>query len=201
MRRTFRLAARSTARVGALLALAAVAGCASRQPAEWQEPIAAAPYGEDRVLAEAQEFFGRGAQGLADVLNRVFREKGPPTAYIKGEEGGGAVGVGVRYGRGTLYLQDGTATQVYWRGPSIGFDYGGSAAKTFILVYDLPSLDALFSRFGGVEGSLYFVGGVGVTYNRSEATVLAPVRFGVGWRQGVSVGYLHLSPERSWVPF
>ena len=31
--------------------------------------------------------------------------------------------------------------------------------------------------------------------------VLAPVRFGVGWRQGVSIGYLHLSPERSWVPF
>lgn len=184
-----------------LLVWAVIAGCASQRRPEWSEPIASEPYSEDRVLAEAQDFFGRGAQGLADVLNRVFRDRGPPAGYIKGDEGGGAVGVGLRYGQGTLYMQDGTATQVYWRGPSIGLDYGGSAAKTFILVYGLPNMNALFSRFGGVEGSLYFVGGVGVTYNRSDDTVLAPVRFGVGWRQGVSVGYLRLSPERAWNPF
>lgn len=190
------------ARAALALALAALAACAGqRRPPEWNEPIAADPYSEQRVLTEAQAFFGRGAQGLADVLNRVFRDKGPPTGYIKGDEGGGAVGVGLRYGQGTLYLADGTVTQVYWRGPSIGFDYGGSAAKTFILVYELPNLNALYARYGGVEGSLYFVGGVGVNYNRSDETVLAPVRFGVGWRQGVSIGYLHLSPERSWNPF
>lgn len=156
---------------------------------------------ETEVVAEAQGFFGRGAEGLADVLNRVFRDKGPPSGYIKGEEGGGAVGLGFRYGNGTLYLSDGTSTDVYWRGPSIGFDVGGSAAKTFILVYDLPDLDSIYSRFAGVEGSLYFVGGVGVNYNRSEETVLAPVRFGVGWRQGVNVGYLHLRRDRAWHPF
>lgn len=190
------------ARAALAIALAVLAGCAGQQrSAGSNEPIEAEPYSEERVRAEAQDFFGRGAQGLADVLNRVFRDKGPPTGYIRGEEGGGAVGVGLRYGRGTLYMQDGTASRIYWRGPSIGFDYGGSASKVFILVYDLPNLSALYSRFGGVEGSLYFVGGVGVTYNRSEETVLAPVRFGVGWRQGVNVGYLHLSSERSWMPF
>lgn len=186
----------------ALAALAAAAGCASQQ-GEGSDgaSIEAERYSEAAVRAEAEGFFGRGARGLADVLNRVFRDKGPPTGYITGEEGGGALGIGFRYGSGTLYLADGTSTDVYWRGPSIGFDVGGSAAKTFILVYDLPSLDALFTRFGGVEGSAYFVGGVGVTYNRSESTVLAPVRFGVGWRQGVNVGYLHVRPDASWHPF
>jgi hypothetical protein len=39
-----------------------------------------------------------------------------------------------------------------------------------------------------VEGSLYFVGGVGLNYARSEDITVAPVRLGVGWRQGASVG-------------
>ena len=184
----------------ALSLLVVHAGCANRQ-ARSQTPLNAEPYQEDTVLREAEAFFGRGAQGVADVLNRVFTDNGPPDAYIKGEEGGGSVGVGLRYGHGTLYLRDGTSSRIYWRGPSLGLDFGGSAAKAFVLIYDLPSMDALFQRFGGVEGSLYFVGGVGVTYNRQDDIVLAPVRFGVGWRQGISVGYLHLSPERSWIPF
>jgi hypothetical protein len=181
---------------------ASLAACANRaERAEWNAPLATEPYQEDTVLQEAEVFFGRGAQGLADVLNRAFRDNGPPDGYIKGEEGGGAIGIGLRYGHGTLYLKDGTSAKVYWRGPSIGIDFGGSAAKTFVLVYKLPNLNALYQRFGGVEGSLYYVGGIGVTYNRSDETVLAPVRFGVGWRQGINVGYLHLSPDRSWIPF
>lgn len=176
--------------------------CASqRSEPQWQEPITSEPYQTDTVVKEAEAFFGRGAQGLADVLNRAFKDNGPPDAYIKGEEGGGALGIGLRYGHGTLFLKDGTSTKVYWRGPSIGIDVGGSAAKAFILLYHLPTIDALFSRHGGVEGSLYYVGGVGVNYNRSDDIVIAPVRFGVGWRQGINVGYLHFSPDRSWVPF
>lgn len=179
-----------------------LAACANRQAQPPQsEPVAAGPYQEDTVLREAESFFGRGAQGVADALNRVFADNGPPGAYIKGEEGGGAIGIGLRYGHGTLFLSDGTTSKVYWRGPSVGFDVGGSAAKAFVLIYDLQTIDDLYQRFGGVEGSLYFVGGIGVNYNRQDDIVLAPVRFGVGWRQGVNVGYLHLSPERSWVPF
>lgn len=194
---------KSVARSLTVLGLIAILGaCASqRSQPEWAAPLTAEPYAEDTILAEAQAFFGRGAQGLADVLNRAFRDNGPPDAYIKGEEGAGAIGVGLRYGRGTLFLKDGTSTEVYWRGPSIGIDVGGSAAKTFVLVYRLPAVENLFQRFGGVEGSLYYVGGIGMNYNRSDGTVLAPVRFGVGWRQGINVGYLHLSPQRSWIPF
>lgn len=184
-----------------LAMIVSLAGCAHPRDRARNDPIASEPYQQDTVLREAETFFGRGAQGLADVLNRVFRDRGPPTGYIKGEEGGGAVGVGLRYGHGTLYLQDGTATTVYWRGPSVGIDVGGSAAKTFILVYGLPTVNAIYDRFGGVEGSLFYIGGVGVNYNRNDEILLAPVRFGVGWRQGVSIGYLHLSPRRSWLPF
>ena len=178
--------------------------CANRQTQPQSEPIATAPYQVDTVLREAENFFGRGAQGVADALNRVFADNGPPGAYIKGEEGGAAIGVGLRYGHGTLYLSDGSTSKVYWRGPSMGIDIGGSAAKAFVLIYDLETVDDLYQRFSGVEGSLYFVGGVGVNYNRQNEVggiVLAPVRFGVGWRQGISIGYLHLSPERSWMPF
>jgi hypothetical protein len=187
--------------LGALLGLA-LAGCTSQSTRPQRAtPVAGEPFQEDTILREAESFFGRGAQGLADVLNRAFRDNGPPDGYIKGEEGAGSIGVGLRYGHGTLYLKDGRTAKVYWRGPSIGIDVGGSAAKTFVLVYRLPTLDAVYQRFGGVEGSLYYVGGIGMNYNRNGDTILAPVRFGVGWRQGVNLGYLHLSPERSWIPF
>jgi len=186
----------------ALLVALTLAACASqRDRAARSQPLGNEPFQQDTVLLEAENFFGRGAQGLADVLNRVLGDNGPPDGYIKGEEAAGSVGFGLRYGHGTLFLEDGTTTKVYWRGPSVGIDVGGSAAKTFVLVYDLPNLEALFQRFGGVEGSLYYVGGIGVTYNRSGTIVLAPVRAGVGWRQGISVGYLHLSPRRRWLPF
>ena len=182
------------------LALTLVA-CTNRQtlPAN---PVSQQPMLEESVLREAEAFFGQGAQGVADLLNRVFRENnGPPTAYIVGEEGSAALGIGLRYGRGTVYLSDGSTSRIYWRGPSLGIEVGGSATRVFMLVYELERIEDLYQRFGGVEGSLYAVGGLGVNYNRLDDIVLAPVRFGVGWRQGVNVGYLHLSPDNSWVPF
>lgn len=185
----------------ALATTLAVSGCASRAPSATAQSGQPVPYQEDTILREAEVFFGRGAQGIADVVNRVIGDKGIPDAYIKGEEGGAAVGVGLRYGHGDVYLKDGTTSKVYWRGPSVGLDFGGNAAKAFVLIYDLPNLEALYQRFGGVDGSLYYVGGAGVNYNRHDDIVLAPVRFGVGWRQGLNVGYIHLSPERSWIPF
>jgi hypothetical protein len=178
------------------------AACSSQPPQTASAaPVTSEPYQEDTILREAETFFGRGAQGVADVLNKAFSDNGPPDAYIKGEEVSAALGLGLRYGQGDVYLSDGTTSKVYWRGPSLGLDVGGNASKVFVLIYDLPTMDALYERYGGVEGSLYFVGGVGVNYNQRGEVTLAPVRFGVGWRQGFNIGYLHLSPESTWIPF
>ena len=153
------------------------------------------------VLKEAEEFFGAGAEGLADVIAKVFEEQGRPNGYIKGEEVSGAIGVGVRYGNGTLTLKNGAQRHIHWQGPSIGFDLGANAVKVFVLVYNLRNIESIFQRFPGVDGSVYFVAGVGVNYVQSGDTVLAPIRFGVGWRQGVNVGYMHITREKSLIPF
>ncbi len=158
-------------------------------------------YKQEEVLQEAEAFFGKGAEGIADVIAKAFKEQGEPVGYIKGEEAGGAIGVGVRYGRGSLQMHSGPTREVFWQGPSVGFNVGGNAAKTFILIYNLADPDKIFQRFPGVEGSLYFIGGVGVHYVRSGDVTLAPVRFGVGWRQGASVGYMHFTREKTLNPF
>lgn len=158
-------------------------------------------YSEKTILAAAEEFFGEGAEGMGKIVARLFREMGRPTGYIKGEEAGGAVGVGLRYGDGTLVLHNGVRRKVHWQGPSIGFDLGANAAKVFMLTYRLHDDQALFRRYPGVEGSLYFVAGVGVNYLRRSGITLAPIRLGVGWRQGAAVGYVRFTPTRTWVPF
>jgi hypothetical protein len=185
-----------------LLVALALAGCASQGTTPGTESSTTyETYEQGTIAREAEAFFGKGAEGAADVLNKIFSEKGRPNGYIKGEEGGGAIGIGLRYGNGTLHLKDGTTRKVYWRGPTVGIDFGGNAAKAFVLVYDLPNESSLYQRFPGVEGSIYFIGGVGVNYNHSGGITLAPIRFGVGWRQGVNLGYIHVSNKRSWIPF
>lgn len=158
-------------------------------------------YKEDEILKEAGAFFGKGAEGLGKVIAKAFKEQGAPNGYIKGEEAGGAIGVGVRYGRGRLQMHGGGARDVFWQGPSIGFDLGANAAKAFILVYKLNDTEKLFQRFPGVEGSLYFVGGVGLRYLRTDNITLAPVQLGVGWRQGANVGYMHFTKKKRINPF
>ena len=154
-----------------------------------------------QYMTEAENFFGKGAKGIAEVIQKAFKDQGEPNAFIAGEEAGGAVGVGVRYGKGTLKEYGGGSRTVYWQGPSIGFDIGGNAAKTFILIYNLKDQQTLFQRFPGVEGSLYFVGGAGLNYARTDGVTVAPVRLGVGWRQGASVSYIHFTEQKSLNPF
>jgi hypothetical protein len=170
-------------------------------PAAGNAPASHETYSEDEVARAASKFFATGAKGLSEVLEKVLKERGRPMAFIRGEEAGGAIGVGLRYGRGELVYKGGGGRKVYWQGPSLGFDVGANAVKVFVLVYDLPSTEALFQRFPGVEGSLYFVGGFGVNYAQSEGVTLAPVRFGVGWRQGIGVGYMHFSRQKRINPF
>ena len=157
-------------------------------------------FSETTVLDEAEEFFGEGSKGLADVIKKAFEDHGQPNAYIKGEELSGAIGIGVVYGEGTLTTVAGESRKLYWQGPTVGFDLGAEAAKTFILVYDLADVDAIYKRFPAVSGSLYFVAGVGINYAQRDGTVVAPIRFGVGWRQGANVGYVHFTREKKILP-
>ncbi len=159
-------------------------------------------YSEDEVIAAAQRAFGGAAEGLADVIHHVFAEQGRPVGYIEGREGAGAVGVGLRYGDGYMRLRNrNNRNRVYWRGPSIGFDTGGDGARVFTLIYGMTEPRQIFRRFPGVEGSAYFVGGVGVNYQRADGITLAPVRAGVGLRLGANIGYLAYSSRRIYNPF
>jgi len=183
--------------------MAQAADAPSEAPAEATAAPAAdeSTYDKDTIIQEAEGFFGKGAKGIAEVIEKVFKDHGRPNGYIVGEEISGAIGVGVRYGDGTLKMKYGAQRKVHWQGPSIGFDVGANASKAFVLVYNLPSANTIFQRFPGVDGSLYFVAGLGVTYVRSDNIVLAPIRAGIGWRAGASVGYMHFTRKKSWNPF
>ncbi len=158
-------------------------------------------YDQDSIVRDATAFFGSTTEGLAKLIAKAFREHGRPNGYIKGEEASGAIGVGLRYGDGNLILKSGGGGKVYWTGPSVGFDFGGNASKVFILVYHLPSASKIFQRFPGVDGSLYFVGGAGINYQQRGDIILAPIRLGVGLREGASVGYMHYTRKKTWLPF
>ena len=157
----------------------------------------------DEIVDKASGFFGATTEVVAKAVEGIFSRFGRPNAYIAGGEGSGAFIVGLRYGQGDLYMKSNAdhPTKVYWQGPSVGFDFGANASKTFTLIYNLPDPEAIFERFPGVEGSAYFVAGIGVNYQQSGHVVLAPMRTGVGLRTGVSGGYLSYSKERNWLPF
>ncbi len=158
-------------------------------------------YKQDTVIDDAAEFFGTGTEGLGEVVEKIFKDHGQPNAIIKGEEASGALGVGARYGNGTLTTKDGVNTEVHWTGPSIGFDAGANASKVYVLVYHLPNTDALFQRFPAIDGSLYFIGGISANYHQSDNIILAPMRLGAGLRAGVNVGYMKYTREKTWNPF
>jgi hypothetical protein len=158
-------------------------------------------YTQDEILAKATGFFGETTEGLAKAIEHVFEDQGRPNGFVTGEEFSGAIGVGLRFGRGTLNRKSGASREVHWQGPSVGFDLGGNASKVFVLVYHLDSSEQIYQRFPGVEGTFYFVAGVGVNYQKSGDIILAPIRTGVGLRAGANVGYLHYTRKRSWNPF
>jgi hypothetical protein len=158
-------------------------------------------YEQNSILSEAEDFFGGGAEGLAEVIEKVFKDLGKPNAYIKGQEASGAIVVGARYGDGTLMKKSGAKTKVHWTGPSIGFDAGGNLSKVFVLVYNLSDINAIFQRFPAIDGSFYFIGGVGANYHQVDDVILAPIRFGAGFRAGVNIGYMRYTREKTWNPF
>jgi len=158
-------------------------------------------YGEDDLIGAAEGLFGKGAEGLARMIQDLLKEQGQPNAYIVGREAGGAFIVGARYGSGTLHHKVEGERKVYWTGPSIGFDAGANAANTFVLVYNLYDSEELYERYPAGEGQAYVIGGVTASYLRKGDTVLIPIRMGAGLRLGVNAGYMKFSKEQRWLPF
>ena len=198
-----------SAGVSAVLAAALHIGTAAAQTIPPQPPPAVAPAPPQpanqfvgRELIDAgHRFFGGVSRGLAMIVEKAVSRWGQPNGYILGEEASGAFVGGLRYGDGTLYTKNAGDLRVFWQGPSIGFDAGADGARTMMLVYNLPRTDAIFERFGGINGSAYFIGGFGMTALASGRIIVVPIRSGVGLRLGANIGYLKFTPRATWNPF
>jgi hypothetical protein len=158
-------------------------------------------FGPEELVNAGHKFFGNVSRGLASIIERAVSQWGLPNGYVLGEEGSGAFVAGLRYGEGTLYTKNAGDLRVYWQGPSVGFDWGGDGARTMTLVYNLPSTQAIYQRFVGIDGSAYIVGGFGMTALTSNNIVLVPIRSGIGLRLGANIGYLKYTPRATWNPF
>ena len=158
-------------------------------------------YKRDDLLAAGEGVFGKGAAGLAGILEKILKDQGEPNAYIAGREAAGAFVVGLRYGSGVMSHKVEGQQPVYWTGPSVGFDVGGDANKVFVLVYNLYDTEDLYHRFPAAEGRAYLVGGLSATYLRRGKVVLIPIRLGVGYRLGINAGYMKITHKAKWLPF
>ena len=158
-------------------------------------------FSREEIAEASRGFFGTISGGLGSVMEHAFSTLGRPSGYVLGNEGGGAFIAGLRYGKGTLFLRDGTKRDVYWHGPSIGYDFGASGSKTLFLVYNLKNDLDIFAGFSGVDGSAYLVGGVGMTVLTDGKVVMAPIRSGIGVRLGANIGYVRFTARPTWNPF
>ncbi|WP_373289555.1 DUF1134 domain-containing protein [Aureimonas glaciei] len=158
-------------------------------------------YTMDEIIAQGHGFFGSTSGGLATLVEKAFQEHGLPNGYILGEEASGAFIGGLRFGEGTLFTKNAGEHRLFWQGPSFGFDAGGDGARTMMLIYDLPSVESVYGRFGGVTGSAYLVGGVGMTLLTRDNIKIVPVKTGLGARLGINIGYLKITPMPTWNPF
>ena len=164
-------------------------------------PPAANQYSPNEIIEAGHHFFGGVSRGLAMIVEKAVSQWGLPNGYVLGEEAGGAFVGGLRYGDGTLYTKNAGDVRVFWQGPTLGFDAGAEGARTMMLVYNLPRTTAIFDRFGGIDGSAYFVGGFGMTALTANNIILVPIRSGVGLRLGANVGYLKFTTRPTWNPF
>ena len=182
-----------------LLTIAAAGGAvALATPAKAE---ALEQFSPDEVVNDGQRFFGTISRGLADGVQEAGRRWGLPNAYILGQEASGAFVGGLRFGEGKMYTRNAGNQPIYWQGPSIGFDAGADGDRTMMLVYNLPDTRAIFDRFGGLDGSAYFIGGLGFTAVGAKGVVVVPIRTGLGWRLGVNLNYLKFTQRATWNPF
>lgn len=158
-------------------------------------------YTSAEIIDKGHRVFGRTTKEVAGVVEHAFHRHGEPNGYIVGEEGSGAFVGGLRYGEGTLFMKNGLRKKIYWQGPSIGLDFGGNGSRVLVLVYGLSEPNDIYTRFAGVEGTAYIVGGLGVNFQQSGEIRLAPIRTGLGMRLGLNAGYLKYSDRPNWNPF
>jgi hypothetical protein len=158
-------------------------------------------FSPNEIVDAGHRFFGGISRGLATIVEKAVSQWGLPNGYVLGEEGGGAFFGGLRYGEGMLYTKNAGDLKVFWQGPSVGWDFGGEGARTMMLVYKLPATHAIYQRFGGIDGSAYFIGGLGMTALTANNIVVVPIRSGLGLRLGANIGYLKFTPQPTWNPF
>jgi hypothetical protein len=187
--------------VGLLFAGLQAAPCAAQQQPVPAQPAPSNQYSSNEIVEAGHHFFGDVSRGLAGVVEKAVSQWGLPNGYVLGEEAGGAFVGGLRYGDGTLYTKNAGDVRVFWQGPTLGFDAGADGARTMMLVYNLPRTEAIFDRFGGIDGSAYFIGGFGMTALTANNIVVVPIRSGVGLRLGANIGYLKFTSRPTWNPF
>lgn|SRR5690606_1380088 len=175
---------------------AAPADASGQQPADEEDT-----YDQESVLAAASGAFGKGAEEVGKVIEKIFADNGRPNGYIVGSEGGGAFIVGLRYGNGTLYHKVEGEQPIHWTGPSLGPDVGGDVSRTFTLIYNLYDTNDLYKRFPAIEGKVYLIGGFTVSYHQRDDIIVVPVRLGAGWRLGANLGYINFTKNRRYLPF
>ncbi|MDP3527483.1 MAG: EipA family protein [Hoeflea sp.] len=181
-----------------VLALLVMAGTLSETRAQAAN---SSQYTAQEIVDAGHGFFGSTSGGLAKVVEKAFQSYGLPNGYILGQEASGALIGGLTYGEGELFTKNAGQHEVFWQGPSLGWDYGGNGNRTMMLVYNLPSVEGVYGRFGGVSGSAYVIAGLGMTVLKREGVLVVPIRTGVGARLGVNIGYLKMTPSPTWNPF
>lgn len=189
---------------GAALALSGCASTSSNNPNGLPQGQTAKTqkqsYNDTELVAAISDHLGVTAESAASAIEDLFKKQGRPVGYITGEEGGGALIFGAKYGKGTLWMKDGRTQKVYWQGPSVGFDAGAEISRVFTLVYDLDDPSEIYRRFPGVDGSAYLIAGMAVHYQRANGITLAPVRAGAGVRLGANIGYTSFTKKRGIIP-
>jgi hypothetical protein len=158
-------------------------------------------YSTEEISHAGRGLFGTISANLASVIRYAVQTYGKPNGYILGTEGGGALLAGLSYGTGELHTKMAPPRTVYWQGPTVGYDLGLTGSRVMFLIYNLETPDDIFDRFGGLGGSAYIVGGVGLTFHQRGDVILAPIRTGLGLRIGANIGYLKFTPKRSLNPF
>jgi len=160
-------------------------------------------FNKSEMVEKAKIYFADLSEGVGIIIERSFNDFGQPSAYIEGEEFSGAFFGGLRYGGGKIYFKDGTVKDVFWNGPSLGFDLGANASRVFTLIYnlELDNYKKLFVRFPDVEGTLYLVAGLAINYQKKNDIIITPVRSGLGLRAGINLGYTKYTQKKSLIPF